>query len=372
MFSIITLDENDRWDKVVKSFLNYDVCFLSGYAKAFHIHGDGEPLLFYFDDGKTRAINVVMKRDIADIPLFKEHIPAKTWFDLSTPYGYGGFWFDGERNYEAVGTTYDEYCRKQGFVSEFTRFHLLSEYQPYYSGISETHTHNVIRSLDIPLDEILHDFEYKVRKNLKRAEASGLQIEIDTTGDMLDDFLNIYYGTMDRTNAKDNFMFTKEYFENINLMQDNYVYFHVLYEGQVISTELVIYGSENCYSFLGGTNREFFNLRPNDFLKFEIIKWAKAKGLKRFILGGGYGDDDGIFKYKKSLAPDGVFDFYIGKKIFDETRYSELVEIWKTEAGIDHQVDADYITGFFPKYRDSIIQTETIVENPEEIERSGD
>ena len=88
---------------------------------------------------------------------------------------------------------------------------------------------------------------------------------------------------------------------------------YVVHEGKIISTELVIYGTENAYSYLGGTDRDYFDVRPNDYLKYEIIKWAKAKGLKNFVLGGGYGADDGIFQYKLCLAPHGEYDFYIGR-----------------------------------------------------------
>ena len=35
------------------------------YVKAFKIHGDGEPTLFYYEDQNIKAINVVMKRDIS-------------------------------------------------------------------------------------------------------------------------------------------------------------------------------------------------------------------------------------------------------------------------------------------------------------------
>lgn len=150
---------------------------------------------------------------------------------------------------------------------------------------------------------------------------------------------------MNRSNAKANYFFPKEFFRTINQLNSNYVYIHILYQGKVISTELVLYGAENCYSFLGGTDQEYFNLRPNDFLKYEIIKWAKEKGLKRFILGGGYGKDDGIFKYKKSFAPNGIHNFYIGKRIFDEERYKELVKIRAQED------DFNFDTQFFPKYR---------------------
>lgn len=185
MLSIVTINEKEKWDDIVKSFNNYDVCYLSGYAKAFQLNGEGEPVLFYYDDNKTRAINVVMKRDIAKASSFEGRLSLNTYFDLSTPYGYGGFWIEGD-DYESVNTVYDSYCRENRFVSEFVRFHLFSGYQLHFSGVSVSKTHNVIRSLDIELDEMLLDFEHKVRKNIKTADKAGLVVEVDTTGKRFD------------------------------------------------------------------------------------------------------------------------------------------------------------------------------------------
>ena len=340
----ITVDEEEKWDKIVKSFKKYDVNYRISYAKAFQLHDEGEPLLLYYDDGDTRAINVVLKRDIAGVDIFKDILDTGTWYDLSSPYGYGGFLIEGD-NYNAVNHAYDNYCNEQGFICEFVRFNLFSNYHNYYNGECETRTHNVVRTLELPIDEIMMDFDHKVRKNIKKAQKSGLEVKIDNTLERIDDFLDIYYATMRRTEANTDFFFPKSFFEMLGTMEDSYIYAYVLYEEKVISTELILYGMENCYSFLGGTDQKYFNLRPNDFLKYEIIKWAISKDLKRFILGGGHGDDDGIFKYKKSLAPNGVYDFYIGKKIFNEDKYNQLVAIREQEQGCNLD------TGYFPKYR---------------------
>lgn len=350
---VISLAEKEKWDSIVKSFNNYDVGYLSDYAKAFWLKGDGEPQLIYYDSGSTRAINVIMKRDIAQTDYFGDKLPLNTAFDAVTPYGYGGFWLEGG-DYQGVLNDYEAYCRDEGFISEFVRFHLLTDYKDYFRGTVETHTHNIIRPLQMPLDDIMADFEHKVRKNLKRAEASGLTIEIDTTGEKLDDFLGVYYSTMERTGAKKDFYFAKEIFEAFNQMRGNFAYFNVLSEGKIISTELVIYGRENCYSFLGGTLQDYFSLRPNEFLKVEIIKWAKGIGLKNFILGGGYGSDDGIFHYKKSLSPNGIYNFYIGKKIFNQEKSRQLTDMRKA-AG-----EAELDENFFPPYRAAAKETEPV------------
>ena len=84
MLSTYTLEDSDTWDKIVKSFKDYDVYWLSGYVKAFKIHGDGEPLLFFYEKGNTRGINVVMKRDIARDPHFSGLMSENTYFDFAS------------------------------------------------------------------------------------------------------------------------------------------------------------------------------------------------------------------------------------------------------------------------------------------------
>lgn len=102
VISHISIDEADRWDQIVRSFKQYDVYYLNGYAKTFQIHGDGEPSLFLYESDGLRCINVSIKRDIQQIDAFREVIPPATYFDLITPYGYGGFLFEGNLTANAL------------------------------------------------------------------------------------------------------------------------------------------------------------------------------------------------------------------------------------------------------------------------------
>ena len=343
MIREISIDNQKEWDSIVTSFPDYDVFYLSGYSKAFMKEApkNGTPILLLYENCDDRAINVVLKRDVAQDSHYCGKIDSDRYFDLISPYGYGGFW--GKINdWDTLNSEYREYCINSNYICEFVRFELFTEYYKHYDGEVETRTHNVVRSLEMSLDEIWMDFKQKVRKNVKKANANNLEILIENSGTYLDDFLRIYYSTMDRTEAENDYYFSKTFYEELNLMKDNVMYFHVLYEGKIVSTELVIYGSENCYSYLGGTDREYFDVRPNDFLKYEVIKWAKEKGLKNFVLGGGYGADDGIFQYKLCLAPNGLYDFYIGRKIFDRDSYDLLVDL---------RSDEELNEKYFPLYR---------------------
>ena len=342
----IPVEEGENWNRLVQSFDDYDVFYLNEYVLAFMNENkkNGVPVLLYYSNGADRAINVVFKRDVALDEKMQGKIPVNQYFDLVSPYGYGGFW-GSITDYDALNSTYHEFCVLQHYICEFVRFELFSDYHNHYDGEVETRTHNVVRNLEMPLDEMWMDFKQKVRKNVKKAIGNHLEILIENTGAHLQDFLDIYYATMDRSNAQTEYYFSKEFYHTINRMADHVMYFHVIYEGKIISTELVLYGSETCYSYLGGTNRAYFDLRPNDFLKYEIIKWAKEKGLKNFVLGGGYGADDGIFQYKACLAPKGIVDFYIGRKIFDEQSYQKLMEIRAKD-------NPDCVnSSYFPQYR---------------------
>lgn len=346
----IRISEKQHWNDTVKSIKDYDVFYLNEYIDAFmrEDESNGVPILLYYENGGDRAINVVFKRDVSRDHEFAGMLPKDTYFDLITPYGYGGFLGEID-DYDSLNEAYSRYCMDNNYVCEFVRFELFSDYYQHYCGETESRTHNVVRNLESSMDEIWMDFKQKVRKNVKRANTYALEIIIDETGEYMEDFLRIYYGTMERSDAENQFYFKKAFFEELMSMDDNAIMFHVKFEEKIISTELVLYGTNNCYSYLGGTDSEYFYTRANDFLKYEIIKWAKEKGLKNFVLGGGYGSDDGIFQYKMNLAPDGIIDFYIGRKIFNKEAYQELVDI-RSKGNVDMEKKLND-TSFFPAYR---------------------
>ncbi len=339
---VYTLADAVQWDAIVHSFQNYDVYYLSGYVRAFQLHGDGEPLLFFYEGDEVRAVSVMMKRDVAKDPHFAGKLPEGKYFDFATPYGYGGWLLEGEGDTASLLSSYWDWCRENRIVSEFVRFSLFSGGQNWYYGKTVSRQDNIVRSLDMPAEAIFADFEHKVRKNVKRAETVGLQFLVDPEGDHLEEFLSIYYRTMDRNHAENGYYFKEEFFRQINTLEGHRCFFHVLFEDRVISTELALLGGGRMYSYLGGTDSDCFQYRPNDFLKWNMIRWGAEHGYRAFVLGGGYGSDDGIYRYKKSFAPRGAMPFYTGQTIFDQPAYETLLSM---------RTDLPEGSGFFPRYR---------------------
>jgi len=272
--------------------------------------------------------------------------------DLTSPYGYGGAFVSG--SFDATDDfwkAFEDWARSRSIVSEFLRFSLFSDQLLAYPGTSEIRLMNVVRDLTGDEAAMWTEFDHKVRKNVNKARREGVTIEIDPEGARLDDFLRIYTSTMDRRAASKGFYFGREFFEKIvRTLKGQFVFAHALHDNRVISTELALVSAHHIYSFLGGTDETAFSLRPNDLLKLELMRWGKEHGKRAFVLGGGYAPDDGIFKYKRGFAPDGLLPFSTGMRVLDADRYATLVASHESRMRAQ---DASWqpAPGFFPGYR---------------------
>lgn len=274
--------------------------------------------------------------------------------DLEGPYGYGGpFWWGSRTgDAETFWGAFDQWAADTGVVSAFARLSLFSEeLLPLLRGETSLVQKNVVRDLGLDDAALLRDYQHKVRKNVKKAIASGLSVEFDEHGSRLDEFIAVYNSTMDRRAADDRYRFDMRFFDHLRKgLPGQFVFAHATLDGRVVSTELVLLSASEAYSFLGGTLSESFPLRPNDLLKHEIAKWARDHGKSAYVLGGGYGGDDGIYRYKKSFAPHGERDFFVWRYVIDNEAYART-ESTRREHETAAHAHWEPRSDFFPTYR---------------------
>ena len=344
MLAVYTLENATEWDEKVLSFLAHDTYWLSGYVKAFFLHGDGEPLLFYYVDGNVRGINVVMKRDISKDVHFKGKIPENTYFDFATPYGYGGWLIEGE-NAEALFAEYEKWCFENNIVSEFVRFHPVIENHVAAKGGYEVIGLGNTVALDLSSPEkIWENITSKNRNMIRKAEKNGITIEHGRSSELYETFRGIYNATMDKDNADTYYYFAPEFYESVlmDLAEDAEV-FYASYEGNIIAASIILSRNGRLNYHLSGSRREYQSFAPTNLLLYEAALWGCENGCKTFHLGGGVGSgEDGLFKFKKSFyRGDDLPRFHIGKKILNREKYDELLAM--------REVMPE--SNFFPKYR---------------------
>lgn len=344
-----------RWLAVHRAWAAREVFAHPAYVRLFAGEHD-EPLAAYAETPTGFILYPFVLRRITAPHLVTGERPVH---DITSPYGYGGAFHSGAGEVEAkeFWAAFDDFCRTRQVVTEFTRLSLFEDGRLPYPGRTEQKLVNVVRDLRTSPEDMWREFDHKVRKNVSRARRLGVTVEVDETGARLGDFLRIYRDTMDRRHAGASYYFPREFFETIqDDLAGHFCFFHALHDGRVVSTELVLGSALTLYSYLGGTDRSAFDLRPNDLLKCEVIRWGQEHGRWNFVLGGGYAADDGIFRYKRAFAPRGLLPYSVGTRVLDERTYDQLVGAHRAR-GRRRLPGWEPDPAFFPAYRQELPAT---------------
>lgn len=367
MLSTVFINETSKWNNIVKSFNYYEPYYLAEYLEALKFHGDGEPILFYYESEGIRALNVAMKRDIAADKNFAGELYENTYFDIATPYGYGGFIIEGKstmENMAKIDEEFSKYCKDNNIITEFVRINPLGKGFEYYTRTYECSKMGITVFIELsPAVDIFNNMTSKCRNIVRKAEKNGVYIAKDENLNTLEQFKIIYKETMERDNAKQYYYFGKEYYNYLALLKgENVVLYNALYDNKIISSAMVLLGKENAHYHLGGLLNDFMKLGANNLLLYETACDLSSLGFKKFHLGGGVGSqNDGLLSYKKKFNKNGMLDYYIAKKVFLPDIYKRLIDIRKdsimSEYGLKDKTNINAVNDYFPEYRAEFFDT---------------
>ena len=352
MIEIISIEKAEKWDEVVKSFSQYDVYYLSGYVKAFQLHGDGKPLLFYYKRDDLHGICVMMKRDISKSNHFRNILPENTLFDIVTPYGYGGFLFEGNTSVENMvefDREYSELLNSENIISVFVRFHPQLNNADVVRPVSNVIDLGKTIEMDVTSEKIIWDnISSKNRNVIRRAEKNGVVIKQGRSMDLFDKFIDIYNRTMEKDNAESYYFFSRDFYQSIHTdLYDNYEMYYAEYNGEIIAMSIMLFANGRIHYHLSGSVLEYRHLAPSNLLLYKVALWGAEHGYKTFHLGGGVGSgEDGLFKFKKAFNRNSGLQFSIGKKIYNQEKYDALVAMRQKDNS-----EFDVHSSYFPLYR---------------------
>lgn len=323
-----------------------DIYFDIHYGKLYEDIENGKIEKFVFENELGRIEHMFIKRKI---PI---KIDNSIWFDLITPYGYGGpiiKQYPEKKSMNSFLTqfinSFNEYCKKNNIVSEFVRFHPIIKNHIDFSTHYETLyiRDTVGTNLKDFNDPIKSEFSKSCKKNIRKAINNGLSYKVIKNPSNLDNFKKIYFSTMNRNNAEDYYYFTDNYFKKcLTYFRQNLILVQVLFEDMIIGMGLYFYYKDIIHIHLSGTMTEYLSLNPAYMLKYAITQWAIDNGFHLIHHGGGRTNDpnDGLYLFKKQFGKNTSFKFFIGKKIYNHDIYNKLSNI-----------NNNNNTNFFPAYR---------------------
>lgn len=323
-----------------------DIYFEERYCKLFEAVEKGDFQIYNFHNEFGEIRHLFIKRKIPFT------IAGKQYFDLVTPYGYGGPQIlqceTGMENQlvKAFESDFQQYCLDQDIVSEFIRFHPLSYNAQDFLACYEVAYLRETVGTNLTDDEqaIEQEFSKSAKKNIRQALKAGVEYRCTLNPRELGAFKSIYYATMDRNDADAFYYFKDDYFADLtDLLGEHLLLIEVLYEGEVIGAALNFVYNNLAHTHLSGTLVEFNRLSPASILYYALVLWGEEHGIDYIHGGGGRTNrpDDKLYLFKKQFGIQTGFHFYIGRKIWNKNIYDELCDA----VGVEEE------TEFFPAYR---------------------
>lgn len=328
---IIKPENKIEWNNIVKSFNNWDIYYLQEYAMSLSQHENGNPILIFYKDDNCKLCYVMMKNEISQMKVFEDVAECVGYYDLSTPYGYGGPIIEGDFNLESQNKfkkELSEYCEENKIITQFIRFHPLLLNHKYFEGICEVK--EIKQTISIDTSDLLlinKNMDSKNRNMLQKSKKIGVTIVFDN-GEKIDKFKEIYESTMNENKASDYFYFNDTYYEYlINNMYNNTVYFYAYYDNKIISAAIFFYNDTSMHYHLSGTLKEYRHMASMNLLLNEASIWAYERGILNLHLGGGLDKNDNLFKFKRGFNKNSKLPFFIGRNIFNINIYKRLLDL---------------------------------------------
>lgn len=236
----------------------------------------------------------------------------------------------------------------QDVVAEFIHLHPWKAFTGALRGHGLQFDREIVYiDLTSPEEQLWRtSFNHACRKNINRSRRENVRIfEARTTGDIRE-FYRLYIETMKQRHALEHYFFSLDYFSAIfDQLRGSARFALAEYRNQVVAGTLYLHDRDDVYSYLGGADSNFQQVRPTNAIIYDTILWGTRQGKKRLILGGGYSPNDGIFRFKASFSPQRA-NFLVYRRVHLSEQYDALCRSWSSTYGRDVQAAA-----YFPRYR---------------------
>jgi len=335
MFKFEVIEDNSKWSEIIKQADVYDFHHTAYFHK---IDTEFPSKLLYFSDAEN----------FIALPIIIRPIEGTEYFDITSVYGYAGPVYRFDKDYEEkelvafFQSSFRLFCKEQNIVSVFSRLHPLIEQKNILPELGNIVDLNKTVSIDLTLsaDEQRKVFRKSLKSELNQLRRKEIEVKEAIRKEEIDQFIAIYYETMDRVNATPNYYFSKEYFyEFLNNADFNSKLLVAVKDNKVIAGAIFTLTDKIMQYHLAGTTEEFIKETPMKLILDEARLLGNETSAESLHLGGGVGghDDDSLFRFKSGFSKN-FKQFSVWKFIVDQEIYDELSETKEK-------------SNFFPLYR---------------------
>ena len=266
-------------------------------------------------------------KDLIYVYLKKEYIFEDIqYFDLITPYGYSGYYFDNDETLEEFIPLFREEAKKRNYLTEVVRQnpYLNINISKYYDIIVSRKTFGINLNNYTSFEDYLKNTHKDNRKGYNLALKKNLLFKIEEyNNENLLRFLEIYDLTMKKLNSIKYYYFNNEYYQSFFNFKDNLFFANVYQNEKLIASCIIFKYKKLLHYHLGGSYLEYRNLRPNNLIHCSIIKYGIENKFDLYHLGGGLKDNDSLYDFKNKIG-DKLFEYTIYKNVLNHEIYEKI------------------------------------------------
>lgn len=325
-----------EYEKIIKDFgLQLDIYYTPSLLEieAKYLGAECEIFVAYNQNGH-----------IFIYPYIKARISVlgfENYFDIFSPYGYAGPYSNSQEFFYEAEEYWVNYVSNLPMVNEFIRYHYLFNKSERFK-INCKNLKNrtiVLGNCDSGNFEQYWEKKFsKTNRNLvRKLEKEGFNFEITSDNKVFNEFVKMYYSTMDKAGASSNYYFSENYFKELReSLGDKLILARVYKDNITYASALFFLSFPFVTYYLSARNLSFPKIPASNLLLSYMVKWTFDNNFHYLNFGGGLKDDvnDPLFKFKTNFSSD-TLDFYIGKRIHNLPVYQEIIDEWTKQNGKD-------------------------------------
>ena len=339
--------QDSRWKRFLAD-APHDFYQLPEYVALCATLEGAEAVAFYAEEAYSRFLAPVLLRSIPTCLGAKED-----WCDCVSPYGYSTPLI--MPTHDALPVFLEAFIdagRQRRMVTAFFRLHPflhLDDMALAKFGQILKHGQTVYVDLTKTGEQLWDETCTNHRRNIRRLERLGFHAVIDRW-ELLNDFIAIYYKTMSRVGASEEYHFPQEYFSALPSVLGSRLHLCCVLspDNRVAAAGLFVSTNGTLQYHLGGTADDYLPLAPSKLMFHAMRHWGQETSHTILHLGGGVGGaDDSLLQFKSGFST-AKSAFYTYRMIVDEDKHDALLRhVVQKKADVAHPWRND----FFPAYR---------------------
>lgn len=193
------------------------------------------------------------------------------------------------------------------------------------TSVGDNFTH--VLKLGRPLEEISRDYDYSIKKNLKKAERNSVFVRDANAAREVEAYCDLSDEVAKKYNRPP---YSRDFFRNVyELMTPlGHARFTLAFQHErPIAGTLHIISGNHIFNWLTVSNPSFLDLRPVEAIIATMISWAVSEGYETYNFGSSPGHAEGVIRFKEKWGAERILykTYYLNKLSMTASLISRLI-----------------------------------------------